>query len=381
MRSLRPLACALLALPLVPLVRLPGTSAAAQEEERTTVGGYGEVHYTNLSGAETPGRVNVARFVAYLAHSFNERLSLRSELEVEDARIEGGEEGGEVSVEQVYLDYMFSPAATIRAGLVLPPIGIVNESHEPTTFNGVDRPGFDHDVIPTTWRDIGVGLVGSVPGGSGLSYRVYLLNGLVASGFSAEEGIREGRQEGHDATFANPSLTGRLEWTRPGLTVGGSFWYGGSAAQDPALGTGTFDNAVAVVSADARYDTGPFMFRGVVANVSIADAAAINQAFGGQVGSRIAGGYVEGAYNLLSALAPASSQRLLGFVRYERYNTQAGVPDGVVRDDAFARRTTTFGLTYKPVYNVVFKGDYQLRRNRAGVGQDEQLALGVGYQF
>ena len=126
--------------------------------------------------------------------------------------------------------------------------------------------------------------------------------------------------------------------------------------------------------------SGAFMFRGVVANVSIADADKINAAYGGQVGSRIAGGYVEGAYNLLAVLAPASTQRLNGFIRYERYNTHAGVPDGVMRDDALARRITTFGLTYKPVYNVVFKGDYQLRRNRAGVGQDEQLALGVGYR-
>ncbi|MGN6392018.1 MAG: hypothetical protein ACTHM9_07200 [Gemmatimonadales bacterium] len=381
MRVSAPLAIALFIIPTLPFTRLSITRVTAQEEEHTTLGGYGEVHYTNLSGPETPGRVNVARFVAYLAHTFSERISFRSELEVEDARIQGGKEGGEVSVEQVYLDYTLSSAATIRAGLVLAPIGIINETHEPTTFNGVDRPGFDNDVIPTTWRDIGLGLVGSVPGNAGLNYRVYLLNGLVASGFSADEGIREGRQEGHDATFANPSLTGRLEWVRPGLTIGGSFWYGGSAAQDPTLGTGTFDNAVALVSADARYDVGPFMFRGVVANVSISDADVINQAFGGQVGSRIAGGYVEGAYNVLSALAPQSTQRLLAFVRHERYNTQAGVPAGVVRDDALARRTTTLGLTYKPVYNVVFKGDYQLRRNRAGVGQDQQLALGVGYQF
>ena len=84
---------------------------------------------------------------------------------------------------------------------------------------------------------------------------------------------------------------------------------------------------------------------------------------------------------MLSKLAPASTQRLNAFVRHERYNTQAGVPDGVTRDDAFARRITTVGLTYKPVYNVAFKGDYQLRRNRAGVGEDEQLNLGVGYQF
>jgi hypothetical protein len=108
---------------------------------------------------------------------------------------------------------------------------------------------------------------------------------------------------------------------------------------------------------------------------------AINAAFGGQVGSRIAGGYLEGAYNVLTVLAPSSHQRLDAFVRHERYNTQAGVPQGVVRDDALARRITTVGLTYKPLYNVAFKGDYQLRRNRAAAGEGELLNLGIGYEF
>ena len=353
----------------------------AQDSESTTVGGYGEVHYNNRSGPDSPGIINVARFVVFLSHQFNEKIAFRSELEVEDAKVEAGHDNaGEVSVEQVYLDYQLSPAATLRAGLVLAPIGIINETHEPTTFNGVDRPAFDTDVIPTTWRDLGVGMVGNF-GSSGLSYRAYLLNGLVASGFTAEEGIRAGRQEGQLASFANPSLTGRLEWARPGLRIGASFWYGGSAAQDPALGTGTFDNTVALVSADARYDVGPFMFRGVVANISISEAEAINAAFGSQIGSRIAGGYLEGAYDVLTALAPQSAQRLNAFIRHERYNTQAGVPDGVTRDDALARRVTTFGLTYKPLYNVAFKGDYQLLRNRAGVGENEVFSLGLGYQF
>jgi hypothetical protein len=118
-----------------------------------------------------------------------------------------------------------------------------------------------------------------------------------------------------------------------------------------------------------------------VANVSIADADQINAAYGGQVGSRIAGGYVEGAYNLLSLLAPASAQRLNAFLRYENFDTQADVPTGVVRDESLARRITTFGLSYKPVYNVVFKGDYQLQRTKAGLGEGELLSLGVGYQF
>src|SRR5690348_14833773 len=134
MRSLPPPVTTLLLLLALPFTQISVTRAAAQEEEHTTLGGYGEVHYTNLSGPNTPGQANVARFVAYLGHNFNERISFSSELEVEDARIEGGEAGGEVSVEQVYLDYMLSPAATVRAGLVLAPIGIINETHEPTTF-------------------------------------------------------------------------------------------------------------------------------------------------------------------------------------------------------------------------------------------------------
>jgi hypothetical protein len=353
----------------------------AQEAERTTIGGYGEVHYTNPSGPDSPGEVDVKRFVLFFGHSFSERIAFRSELEVEDTKVEGGEEGGEVALEQAYLDYRFSPAATLRAGLILPPIGIINEVHEPPTFNGVSRPSFDDVVIPTTWRDIGIGMVGTLSGSSGLSYRAYLVNGLVASGFSPDEGIREGRQEGKNASFANPSLTGRLEWARPGLKLGGAFWYGGSANQDPALGTGSFDNAVALIEADARYDVGPFMFRGIVANISIADAERIDAAYNSQIGSRIAGGYVEGAYNVLSALAPASAQRLNAFVRYEHYDTQADVPIGVTDDESLARRITTFGLSYKPLYSVVFKGDYQLLRNKAGLGEGEVLSLGVGYQF
>jgi hypothetical protein len=350
-------------------------------QERTTLGGYGEVQYTNATGPNTPGRATLRRFVVYLAHSFDERLSFRSELEVEDARVEPGGTAGELEIEQSFLDYRLGDWLTLRTGLVLIPVGIINETHEPPTFNGVARPGFDNDVLPTTWREIGVGAAGIIPGGGGLSYRVYLVNGLRSEGFAAGEGIREGRQEGQDATFANPSFTGRLEWARPGLKLGGSFWYGGSASADSVLGRGAFAAPVALVSADARYDVGAASLRAVVANISVRDAGAIDARYGTAVGSRITGGYVEGAYNLLHALAPGSSQKLNAFVRHERYDTQAAVPAGVTRDSALARRITTLGLTYKPTWNTAFKGDYQLVRNVAGVGEHEVLSLGVGYQF
>ena len=138
---------------------------------------------------------------------------------------------------------------------------------------------------------------------------------------------------------------------------------------------------MALLSADARYESGPFAMRAVVATISVSDAEAINGTYGQSVGSRIAGGYLEGAYDLLRLLAPASSQKLNVFVRHERYDTQASVPAGVTRDRSLARRITTLGVTYKPTWNTAFKGDYRLLRNAAGAGESEVLSLGVGYQF
>jgi hypothetical protein len=361
------------------LTAIAASPGAAQE--RTTVGGYGEAHYTNPTGPNTPAEVNLTWFVIYLAHSFNDQLAFRSELEVEDAKIESGHAGGEVGIEQAYLDYRLKDWFTLRTGLILVPIGIINETHEPPTFNGVQRPAFEHDVIPTTWREIGIGALGTVPGVAGLSYRVYVLNGLKAEAFSPDQGIREGRQEGQHASFANPSLTGRLEWARPGLKIGGSFWYGGTANADSTLGRATFAAPITVVSADARYDVGGASFRAAVATIAVSDAAAIDARYGVGVGSRIAGGYVEAAYNLLTPLAPHSSQQLNAFIRVERYDTQADVPAGTVKDPTLARRITTVGLSYKPTSNTVFKGDYQLLHNPSGAGEGEVLSLGIGYQF
>lgn len=354
-------------------------SLAAQE--RTTVGGYGEIVYQNASGPNTPGTADVRRLVVYLAHTFSDRLSFRSELEVEHAKVEASDSTGEFELEQAFLDYRLADWLTLRTGLVLVPIGIINETHEPPTFNGVDRPAFEREVIPSTWREIGVGAAGTVPRITGLSYRVYLVNGLRAEGFAGSSGIREGSGEGQSASFANPSLTGRLEWARPDLKIGGSFWHGGTANGDSVLGAGSFAAPVTVLSADARYDVGAASFRAVVANISIPDAGAIDTRYTTDIASGMTGGYVEGAYNLLHLLAPASSQKLSAFIRHERYDTQADVPAGLTRDAANARRITTLGLTYKPTWNTAFKCDYQLVRNAAGTGEHQVLSLGIGFQF
>jgi len=367
-----------LALFLLPAALMAQDSTA---EPRTVVGGYGEIHFQNSSLPDSSGHVNLARFVLYLGHTFNDRITFRSEVEVEDARVEGGGDKGELEIEQAYIDYRLSDPFTLRAGLVLLPVGIINELHEPPTFNGVERPLFDQLVIPTTWREIGIGLAGRIPPVAGLAYRAYLVNGLRAEGFTGAEGIREGSGEGQDANFANAALTGRLEWGGGGLRVGASAYYGGSANNTPGLGTGLFAAPVFLIAADARYDIGAFAFRGEAGNLTVRDAAAINALFGNSVGNRIAGWYLEGAWNTLSLLAPSSTQRLAVFTRYDHADTHASVPDGTPRNGAYNRNTTTLGLTWKPIAGLAFKGDYQIRRNAARFFEDETVNLGLGWQF
>ena len=334
-------------------------------QPRTVVGGYGEIKFRNSSLPDSSGHVDLARFVLYLGHTFTDRITFRSEIEVEHARVEGGSSKGELEIEQAYIDYRFSDPFTMRAGLVLIPAGIINELHEPPTFNGVDRPLYDQLVIPTTWREIGVGLTGRIPVVEGLSYKAYLVNGLRAEGFTGAEGIREGSGEGQDANFANAALTARLEWSHAGLRLGGSTYYGGSANNTPGLGTGLFAAPVFLIAADARYDIGSFAFRGEAGNMTVRDAAAINAFFSNSVGKRIAGWYLEGAWNALSVLAPGSTQRLNLFARYDKADTHAEVPEGTPRNGAFNHNTATLGVTWKPISGLAFKGDYQLRRNAA----------------
>jgi hypothetical protein len=360
---------------------LTPSALLAQGEARTTLGGYGEIHYTNSDLPGVPAEVTLARFVLYVGHSFNDRITFRSELELEDAKIEGGELGGELALEQAYIDYRFSDPFTLRTGLVLMPMGIINEWHEPTTFNGVDRPLYDRIIVPTTWREIGVGVDGKIPPVQGLAYRAYLVSGLDAAEFSGATGVRGGRPSGQESSFANIGLTARVEWGRPDLKVGLSTWYGGSAGLDSTLGTNPFSAPVFFLTADVRYEIGAFAFRGEAGNVSIPDAEAINAVYGNDVGSRIAGWYLEGAWNALSVLAPQSTQRLALFVRYDQANTQASVPSGIPQNGAYDHQTTTVGVTWKPVSGLAFKGDYQLRRNTADFLEDNAVNLGLGWQF
>lgn len=139
--------------PTTPLQALAVTGdyqTSGEGETRLPVSGYMDAHFNKNSGE--PGRADFHRFVLLFGHSFSDRIKFWSELELEHSLVEGGEELGEVALEQAYIDLLIKPWLNVRAGMVLSPVGIVNERHEPPSFNGVERPFVETLIIPTTWR-------------------------------------------------------------------------------------------------------------------------------------------------------------------------------------------------------------------------------------
>ena len=417
-RLLTPLACALLALPLLAQARpdaerladlerrleamsreleaqKTGTQLAVAPEQGShglapaaskvygaapglSLGGYGEFLYQAKENRLQDGstgvgekRLDALRLVLYTGYKFSDRIIFNSEVEFEHGGYSDEHPEGEVIVEFAYLDFLLTKAFNVRAGQMLVPMGFINEQHEPPTFLGARRPLVERSLIPATWHENGVGLHGELP--ANLSYRLYLINGLKAGGFSAA-GIRDGRQAGKEANAQSLAWTGRLDWSpMPGASLGVSFYTGNSnqSGSGEPLTTTLWD-------AHAEWRAGGWQLRGLYTRTTL--SAPYLEALGAgdparEAGTRQWGGYLEAGYDLLGG-----RQALVPFVRLERLNTQAGVVAGVTPTGAFDQTVLTTGVTWKPIPNVAVKADLQKLENRARTGQNQvNLALGFYY--
>jgi hypothetical protein len=364
----------------------PAASKVYRSGNGLAIGGYGEVVYHKFdsrlqdgSRSDATDEVDLQRAVLYFGYKFNERFIFNSELEVEHA-VTASDKDGETEVEFAYGDYLWKPQANVRAGLVLMPVGLLNEYHEPTVFLGVSRNEVETAIIPTTWREIGFGLYGEA---GPWRYRAYLTNGLDASRFAAD-GIGEGSGEGSHAKAEDFAGVGRLDFTGvPGLLVGGSAFTGDS-------GQGLLDTEgrkiggrVTLYEGHVDWRWRGLQFRALGVRSRVGDVARINRTLGLEgeegIGQAQQGAYVELGYDLLS-LRPASRQRLIPFARVEAYDTQREVPAGFARDPANDRHVLTFGFNYYPIDQLVLKADVLRVRNEARTGQNE-IRIGLGYVF
>jgi hypothetical protein len=365
----------------------PAAAKVYASSRGVSIGGYGEALYQNFAGKRQDGapsglrdRIDLERAVLYFGYRFDEQFLLDTEIEYEHATTgAGAEQKGETSVEFAYLDWISSRGLGVRAGLLLLPLGFLNEMHEPPTFLGALRPETELLLLPTTWSELGLGVHGET---GGFSYRVYLVNGLDSRGFSAAAPIRGGRQEGSEAIAENFAVTGRLDYVGvSGLLLGVSGFTGDSAQGAKVNGQG-FGGRVSLFDAHAQWLWRGLRVRALYVGGSIGDAAQINAQNGftgnASVPSRFVGGYVEAGFDVLAARAGPRS--LLPFVRYERYNTQERVPQAFAADAGNDVSLWTLGVVFQPIPPIAVKADYQIDRDGAGTGVN-RFNLAVGYLF
>lgn len=353
-----------------------------------SIGGYGEILYQNFASSKQDGTpsgltdtIDLARAVLYFGYKFDDHFVFNSEVEFAHA-VAASDKEGEVEVEFAYVDWLsHSSAFRARAGLLLVPMGFINEMHEPPTFLGARRPDVERFILPATWRELGLGGYGEA---GPLAYRLYLVNGLNSEGYTADEGIREGRQEGSLAKAQDFALTGRLDFVGVnGLVAGASFFSGCSGQGRTTASGATVCGRTTVWDLHADFKWRGLSLRALFAGSTIGDAATLNGLNGLSgdegIGSRQRGWYAEAGFDVLT-LGPRTKLSLTPFVRYEEWDTQASVPEGFARNPENDASQWTAGVVFKPIPQVVVKVDGQWRKNAASTGVN-QLNVALGYEF
>ncbi|SRR5579883_381208 len=344
--------------------------------DKTHIGGYGEITYKAPNEGDVP-RLDIPRFVIYLDHYFSDKWAMKSETEIEHVKLERGE-GGEIGLEQAFLDYHANSHIGWRTGLLLIPMGIINQTHEPNTFYSVERPQFDEQVIPTTWREIGTGVYGDLS--EGLKYQLYVTEGLKTQEITSE-GLDGGKQEGSageetsdfmaGSDASHPALSAKLEVLPfAGLRIGASTYI------EPGY-THDISRSFFMSVLDARYEHGPLHIRGEGGVINTGDASDFPHV---PTGAR--GGYVEAAYNVMPLFSSAESE-LLPFVRVERieFSSRSDTTEANFSTDRdIDRNTITAGLAFKPLDNIILKADYRVTKIEGELDY-RQFSLGLGFAY
>lgn len=359
--------------------------SAARTYRRASQGisfaGYGEMLAENFARENESGaagapttRIDFLRAVLYTGYRFNDRFLFNSEIEVEH--------GNEIFVEFAYVDYKATDNLTVRGGLLLLPLGLVNEFHEPNVFLGARRPETEQRILPSTWRENGAGIVGSL---GMVNFRAYATNGFNGAAFRAN-GLRGGRQRGISARAANMAFSGRVDVTPlPGVFAGVGVYSGGSGQEQVTFNGNALDMQTTIAEVHGQAQIRGFDVRGLFAHATVDDAADASLALGPTVlGANTAiaeamqGGYIQVGYNVLSQFR--SDLAVTPYVRFERVDTQHRVPTGFTRALAQDGEFKTFGVDFKPIPNVVIKPEYQWITNAAGTGRN-QFNVNLGYSF
>jgi hypothetical protein len=360
---------------------------------KLNIGGYGEVHYNQplTKNQKDPGTLDVHRIVMFLGYNFSKRTQFVTEIEFEYAK--------EVWIEQAFLQHRINNAINFRAGLLLVPMGIINEYHEPTTFNGVERPVIDNRLSLSTWREVGFGFSGNILPAT-LKYQLYAVGGLngydTKAVFNGSAGLREGRQKGSKAYVSSPAMTGKVEYYGiSNLNIGLSGYlsksqsklYGKLQDDDTNLKLKADSSVVgiAMIGADARFRKKGVEMRGQVYYTSLSNTSQYNRftrtgQTNNDLGKSMVGYYVEAGYNIFNQLSSVD-QELVPFIRYEFYDTHYSVDQATTKNLNYKNTLITTGLTFRLNSHAVIKTDMQFIKSDLAEEFSKTFNAGIGVMF
>ncbi len=373
---------------------------AGNSKAKTVLSGYGSAFYQRNFN-DQKATLNLERAVLFIGHQFNAKISVFTEMEIENAKVSGEGNGGEIAMEQAYLKFNLSSTKYITAGLFIPRIGLINENHLPVNFNGVERPIVEQLIIPSTWRELGIGFYGrskKLP----LNYSFALMNGLNAEGFQHGSGIREGRFEGSNASANSLAFTASLQYYYKDFIFQVSGYAGGSnnlnkrASDSLEIESGVFSQPLYLGEANMRWSKKGFNVKLLGSYISFPNASEVNKTYANNVSSAMYGAYAEIAYNLFENNNKKKGQQLNIFSRFETLDLNASVPNNAIYDGTEKQQHIVAGFTYLPIPNIIIKTDVRLLHTgaenpalvlnpspvRLPYKENNQfLNIGIGYSF
>lgn len=392
---------------------------AAAATAQLSIGGYGEATYSynfysdawnryknpaNFKG-DSHSRVDLPHVVIYLGYDFGHGWSMGSEIEFEHGGVEaavemeddeGGEyeseieRGGEVALEQFWLQKSFCREFNIRAGHIVVPVGGTNSSHEPNQFFGVFRPEGDATIIPSTWHQTGISLWGQT---GSWKYQLLLIPGLDSDRFGRDNWVGSASGSPYEFKIAN-SIAGaaRVDWTGvKGLRLGLSGYAGNTFSNtlaQPSEQWSDVKGTLAISAFDFRYQGYNILARGGVIYGHLSDAdriTAFNKKMRADspspktnVASEAISVGVEAGYNIFGPLK-VQRQQLYVFGRYDYYDSMMSTTGGVLKYDWCGRSRIAAGLNYFPIKQIILKAEYSIGLMRKGYNNEPAISLGIAY--
>lgn len=325
--------------------------------EKTTIGGYGELHLNQGDKEE----IDYHRWVLFFNHKFTDRIKMFSEFELEHS-LSGEGKPGEVELEQAYIEFSLENGWSVKAGQYLIPVGTLNETHEPDTFFGVERNNVEKNIIPTTWWEGGVSVHKVNDNGLSFDFAVHSALAVPTTGSKAFN-IRSGRQKVAEADATEYAATARVRYSGiEGLDLSAFANYQNDIAVD-----NDEDNSALLLGATLSYRNGGFGLKGLIGQWDIdGDSFEANDA------DSQSGYFIEPSYTW----SLGGDQKVGVFARYSHYEYAKNLANASGGEyDDFA-----VGVNYWPTDNVVLKADFSQSEKKGG-DTNETYNFGVGYSF